>query len=83
AGRVLGAGTLDLDDTDQADTSSGLPSRKDLLELVVHVRPDQVDRGAGGQVTGLGSVARSNSMHSLRTPRRSPSGRSSTPRSRT
>ncbi|GAB3703599.1 DUF222 domain-containing protein [Mariniluteicoccus flavus] len=59
AGRVLGAGTLDLDGTDQADTSSGLPSRKDLLELVVHVRPDQVDRGAGGQVTVLGSVARS------------------------
>ncbi|GAB3712212.1 DUF222 domain-containing protein [Mariniluteicoccus flavus] len=59
AGRVLGAGTLDLDGTDETDTSSGLPSRKDLLELVVHVRPDQVDRGAGGQVTGLGSVARS------------------------
>ncbi|GAB3715863.1 hypothetical protein GCM10028815_33770 [Mariniluteicoccus flavus] len=36
-----------------------MPSRNDLLELVVHVRPDQVDRGAGGQVTGLGSVARS------------------------
>ncbi|GAB3699720.1 DUF222 domain-containing protein [Mariniluteicoccus flavus] len=59
AGRVLGAGTLDLDGTDQADSSPGLPARKDLLELVVHVRPDQVDRGAGGQVTGLGSVARS------------------------
>ncbi|GAB3713316.1 DUF222 domain-containing protein [Mariniluteicoccus flavus] len=59
AGRVLGTGSLDLDDTDDPDTSSGLPSRKDLLELVVHVRLDEVDRGAGGQVTGLGSVARS------------------------
>ncbi|GAB3698299.1 DUF222 domain-containing protein [Mariniluteicoccus flavus] len=59
AGRVLGAGSLDLDGTDETETSSGLPSRKDLLELVVHIRPDEVDRGAGGEVTGLGSVARS------------------------
>ncbi|GAB3698844.1 DUF222 domain-containing protein [Mariniluteicoccus flavus] len=57
AGRVLGAGTLDLDDAE--GNAGALPSRKDLLELVVHVRPEQVDRGAGGEVTGLGSVARS------------------------
>ncbi|GAB3706967.1 DUF222 domain-containing protein [Mariniluteicoccus flavus] len=68
AGRVLGSGTLDFDD---AEGHAGtLPARKDLLELVIHVRPDQVDRGAGGEVVGLGSVARSQLDALLGTPAR-------------
>ncbi|WP_460740977.1 HNH endonuclease signature motif containing protein [Mariniluteicoccus endophyticus] len=38
-----------------------------VLELEVRVRPDEVDHGAGGEVTGLGVVARSQLDHLLAT----------------